>query len=272
METYNRDTLYSLLKNFNKLAEIKVSIYDAEENEVAFYPKKYTPFCELLRSDKKMDERCLSCDKRAIEHCKETKRRYLYICHAGLTECFSPVLYNEEIIGYIALGQIKIKDNKLLIDNSNNDYQELLKRFENLPSINEERVDSAINVLEACIRYEYLKTVISQINQKIDLEIEEFVSNRLAENLSVDLLCDHFHLSRNEIYSIFDKYFKMTPAKYIKEKRIKKACELLETTNLKVFEIGESVGLYDYNYFSKIFKNEIGCSPRNYRKNHLQNF
>ena len=178
METYNRDTLYSLLENFNKLAEMKVSIYDAEENEVAFFPKKYTPFCELLRSDKKMDERCLNCDRNAISCCKANKKRYLYICHAGLIECFSPVLYNDEIIGYIALGQIKTKNNKLLIDKSNNHYEELLKRFENLPSINEEKVDSAISVLEACIRYEYLKTVINQINQKIDLEIIEIIWNK----------------------------------------------------------------------------------------------
>lgn len=266
METYNRDTLYSLLKNVNKLAEMKISIFDADENEVTFYPSKYTPFCELLRTDKKMDERCANCDKKAFDRCKATRKRYSYICHAGLVECFSPIIYNDEIIGYITLGQIKIKNNKLLIDKSNDNYQELLKRFENLPSINEERVDSAISVLEACIGFEYLKTVIKNIDKKIDIEIEQYINEQISNNLSVDLLCNRFHLSRNEIYSIFDKYFKKTPAKYIKTKRIAKACELLKTTNMKVLEIGEAVGIYDYNYFTKIFKNEIGISPREYRK------
>lgn len=270
MEIYNRKTLYSLLEDFNKLTEMKVSIFDAEENEVAFYPKKYTPFCELLRKDKEMDERCVHCDKKAFEYCKETKKRYSYICHAGLFECWSPIFYNDEIIGYIALGQNRITNGRPLINKENSNFSKLLEMYNRLVPVDEEKVHSAIRVLEACTGYEYLKTVIGRINQKIDLEIERFIDERLNDVLSVDLLCDHFHLPRNEIYSIFDKYFKRTPAKYIKEKRINKACELLETTNLKVSNIGESVGLFDYNYFSKIFKNEIGCSPREYRKKHNQ--
>ena len=48
--------------------------------------------------------------------------------------------------------------------------------------------------------------------------------------------------------------------------RINKAKELLEKTDLKIYEICEMVGYSDTNYFSKLFEKFAGVRPSEYKK------
>lgn len=53
---------------------------------------------------------------------------------------------------------------------------------------------------------------------------------------------------------------------FISDKRLEKSRQLLETTDLSIKEITADVGYNDQNYFSRIFKNKYGLSPKEYRK------
>ena len=270
METYNLKKMRELLHDFYYLTKIKICIYDSGENELCFYPEKLTPFCAMLREDEEMNERCRACDRHAFAQCKKTRRQYVYTCHAGLIEGISPILYDDRIIGYIAIGQIK--------SNPKADFEDLAERipterreslralFRQLPTTEEEKITCAMRILDACTGYEYLKTLARGAEKQIDLRLSSYVDEHLTEELTVRVLCTHFHLSHSEIYSIFREYFETTPAEHIKERRLSVACRLLRETSLPVSEIARRCGIPDYNYFSKIFKKSFGISPREYRK------
>jgi two-component system response regulator YesN len=53
----------------------------------------------------------------------------------------------------------------------------------------------------------------------------------------------------------------------LKNLRIGKATELLETTELKVLEISEKVGFDNAKHFNRVFKNMLGVTPMEYRQN-----
>ena len=55
-------------------------------------------------------------------------------------------------------------------------------------------------------------------------------------------------------------------ATYIKTKRLTKAKELLQSTDMSVSEISQKVGFSDYNYFLKSFKKHYGVSTKIMRK------
>lgn len=270
MENYDLQKLQDLLKHFYILANIKICIYDNRANELCFYPEKLSPFCALLRTIPEMDERCKACDNYAFSKCKKTHEQYSYTCHAGLLECVSPILYEGKIIGYIVIGQIKTPES------ANNSLVEkgipaplrkrLEKKFSLLPVIDPSKIQSAIQILDACTGYEYLKNLMRSNENKIDVLLDEYVNGHLTDDLSVSTLCSRFHLSHSEIYSIFKTYFDSTPAEYIKMRRLKTACELLKNTKLPVNKIATTCGINDYNYFSKIFKATFHTSPREFRK------
>lgn len=70
-------------------------------------------------------------------------------------------------------------------------------------------------------------------------------------------------------YSRFRKSFKeitgKSPNQYYLDIRLKKAKELLTTTNLSVDEIACQTGFGEIFYFSKFFKKKNGVSPKSFR-------
>ena len=44
------------------------------------------------------------------------------------------------------------------------------------------------------------------------------------------------------------------------------ACELLESSNISVKQVGALVGYNDPHFFSKLFKKHVGISPSEYRE------
>ena len=57
----------------------------------------------------------------------------------------------------------------------------------------------------------------------------------------------------------------LTPAEFLFEARIKKACTLLSTTEAPISDISWQCGFTDPKYFSKRFKASKGLSPTEYR-------
>ena len=66
---------------------------------------------------------------------------------------------------------------------------------------------------------------------------------------------------------IFQKILHTTPMTYITKYRISTALSLLQNTTLSITEIALSVGFNSSSYFSKIFREYMGSTPLQYRKN-----
>lgn len=264
------EKMQELLRDFYNLAHIKICICDETGNELCSYPEKHAAFCKRLREIAEQDEKCRLCDKRAFAECKKTHRQYRYICHAGLLECISPILYCDRIIGYIVIGQIRTSESALpeeeLFALSEEVKKELSAAYGALPLVEQDKINSAVRILDACAGYEHLKGLMSTAEGGIDRQIDAYVNAHLKDALSVQELCTRFRLSRNELYGIFKDYFNDSPAEYIKKRRLNRACSYLAETDLPVNAIAQKCGIPDYNYFSKIFKKAFGTSPRAYRK------
>ncbi len=52
---------------------------------------------------------------------------------------------------------------------------------------------------------------------------------------------------------------------FLTDYRIQRAKQRLESTELPISEVGRAVGYPDSNYFGKVFKRAVGCTPSAYR-------
>lgn len=57
----------------------------------------------------------------------------------------------------------------------------------------------------------------------------------------------------------------MAPIEFIKEMRINRAAQLIETGEFNMTQISYMVGINDPRYFSKCFKSKIGMTPTEYK-------
>ena len=97
-------------------------------------------------------------------------------------------------------------------------------------------------------------------------KIVEYIHSHYTETLSLERISTEFHFSFSYICHMFKRETGVTFLEYLTEVRMKRACELLQTTELEVKKIAAMVGYADYYYFCRIFKKKFG-----YRPSHLRN-
>ncbi|PRD45493.1 hybrid sensor histidine kinase/response regulator transcription factor [Sphingobacterium haloxyli] len=99
-----------------------------------------------------------------------------------------------------------------------------------------------------------------------DRKLLDRVNTIISENLentdlSVEWLGTEVGLSRVHLFRKIKSLTGLSPSEYIKNYRMKYACQLLTQTDLRVSEVAFRVGFQDSQYFAKVFKKEIGKSP-----------
>ena len=105
------------------------------------------------------------------------------------------------------------------------------------------------------------------MNPKVRLATE-FLNKSLHRNLTLDDICGVVELKRSRLCELFQNEFKMTPLRYHKELRLKRACERLENSLDKVEAIIIELG-YDRSRFFRDFKVYFDLTPSQYRVHHI---
>lgn len=95
----------------------------------------------------------------------------------------------------------------------------------------------------------------------------ETIANREMSNseFSADDFAEQMGMGRTVFFNKTKSITGYSPKEYLKLKRIKKAAELISTTTMSIGEIAIIVGIDDPLYFSRVFKQEYGMSPTEWR-------
>lgn len=134
-------------------------------------------------------------------------------------------------------------------------------------------VDNAVTFIKPlCRMIEYLKMICPETEDEItDNEIVnraiKFIQRNFYNKISNEDIARVCSCSLSTVCHLFKKHKGISIHKFILDKRILYAKELLRTSNLSVSSVAAKSGFSDYNYFSSKFKRETGISPSDYRKN-----
>ena len=107
---------------------------------------------------------------------------------------------------------------------------------------------------------------VKQKNAGIVNRIKAYVSENIAQTITLEILSEVAELSPNYISTLFYKETGINFKDYLISVRIDKAKELLKNTQLKIYEVANAVGYEDTRYFSDVFCRNVGCLPSQYRK------
>lgn len=102
-------------------------------------------------------------------------------------------------------------------------------------------------------------------------QAEQYLAQHyMREDLSLEDLCLHLHLSSSYFSAIFKKETKKTFHQYLTELRMDRALTLLSAGDLRTAQVAKEVGLPDPSYFSYCFKKHFGFPPSQARKGQAQ--
>jgi len=108
---------------------------------------------------------------------------------------------------------------------------------------------------------------LSALFKPLDIGFKTTIQHNMYSNLSLDELAKLCHLSISSFKRKFKEVFKLSPKKYISQKKIEKAAELLKTDSLRVSDIAYDVGFDSLATFNRNFSAIYGKSPSEYRLN-----
>lgn len=102
-------------------------------------------------------------------------------------------------------------------------------------------------------------------NDKIKLMMI-YIHEHYAEKFSVPELADAAYLSQRECFRVFRECLHMTPVEYITGYRLQMACQMLANSQDPITVISHRCGLGSSSYFGKVFRENVGYTPLDYRR------
>lgn len=270
---FNIKETEELMRAFYTMSGIRLVLFDTDFHELASYPKESCEFCRLMRSCKNTRRKCAYTDRKSLEKCEKTNSLVIYSCHAGLIEAVMPLHENENIIGYLMIGQItNAKSKDKLFENASVwskkygfDKMALDNAIEKVSFKSQEEILAAAKLMEACTSYIVYKELITPEHNKILKAAKAYIEENLGADFEISALCSELSVGRTKLYELFKKETKMGISEYLRYRRMHRAKKLLKTTDMPIAKIAETVGFDDYNYFSRVYKKTYGKSPRSYR-------
>lgn len=100
--------------------------------------------------------------------------------------------------------------------------------------------------------------------------VKNYINENPDKNLSLELLGELVHLHPAYLSKIFKEVADVNLSSYITDVKMQKAAGLLEGTDMKIYEVMERIGYQKSQYFSKLFKEKYGVTPKEYRRQKRQ--
>lgn len=120
------------------------------------------------------------------------------------------------------------------------------------------------NILKSII--EHMGQVHGERNVQIANKIKKIIEEQYLELDNVSQIAGQVYVSTVYANYIFKDVFGCTMFDYLTKVKIEKAKEMLKTKDVKVYEIASVLGYKSKAYFSSLFKEYTGVTPKEYRQ------
>ena len=94
--------------------------------------------------------------------------------------------------------------------------------------------------------------------------VVDYIKSNLHQKLSIDSIAKMAYVSKSGFFKLFKDELGLTPNEFILNERVNKAKELL-SKNYTVKETAFQTGFTDTNYFTRVFKQWVGTTPKSYQ-------
>lgn len=113
-----------------------------------------------------------------------------------------------------------------------------------------------------------VEMVISALPDRDDCVIakaKSYIEENYNDYISLEDIAAHVYLNKSYFSVFFKNKVGLTYREYLRNHRIQKAIELIRNSDMKIYEIAQSVGYNDSAHFIRAFKEVTGKTPSEYK-------
>ncbi len=135
-------------------------------------------------------------------------------------------------------------------------------------------LNDAICYEAACLLFRIINTIAERratgkVRSSLARQIKQRLDGAVFGTITVETIANEFSISNVLVIKKFSEVYGESPYRYYLNRKIDTAKRLLQYTGMQIREISVSLGFSDEHYFSNIFKQKTGLSPKAFRKNLL---
>lgn len=127
----------------------------------------------------------------------------------------------------------------------------------------------SLNFISSFVYHDFESNIKKNSEDTVVNSIIEYLTDNVNQKFTLDEIASKYNYSKSYLHTKFKTKTGYPLLVFFNLKKVQKACELLNYTDMSIKEISFEVGFEDPLYFSRIFKNFMEKSPRQYKK-HLQ--
>lgn len=162
----------------------------------------------------------------------------------------------------------------ILLGNLEYDIELLQKRqYEYIEKINQSKhIDETIKHFNSFLA-KSKKLIQSETTHSKYINMQHFldyIDENYRKPLTLSDLAKQFHYNPSYISNYFRENNQQGFTQYLNEVRIKNAMKLLKEGTIPIAEISSRVGYRNHSYFSRVFKNQVGMSPRQLQRQYFR--
>ncbi|MBQ9069615.1 MAG: helix-turn-helix domain-containing protein [Eggerthellaceae bacterium] len=211
----------------------------------------------------------------------------VYNCPHGLTNIIVPAYENGKYVAALQIGPIMTSESDDLLLRHGllsrgadaKELDSLRDYLDSLPKGSISSIMTIAKVINALVTDDNL--VFRSLSMDKDIEdarlepdigddivcsVQEFVVNNFTDNeMSLDMVAKHVYVHPSYVSRIFSNQFNTPFRSYVNGLRINLAAKMLAETDSSIGDICHEVGFSDHSYFNKIFKQQRGVTPSEYR-------
>ncbi|OXM87220.1 response regulator [Paenibacillus rigui] len=189
---------------------------------------------------------------------------------SSFAQALKPTDWHSNLIGYYILTDLTLE----VFRSAKETYPNMMNAEHTLDRLRE-GIGAIRSWDEACsylvrLAEEYWTWRSSASDKYSDMldKVKQYIhKNYDKDTISLQDAAEHVHLSQGHLSKVFSQETGQTFIEYLTQTRIRRAMELLLTTQAKSYEIANLVGYNDAHYFSNLFKRVTGMTTKQFRKN-----
>ncbi|HZK70673.1 MAG TPA: AraC family transcriptional regulator, partial [Clostridia bacterium] len=205
-------------------------------------------------------------DKLLVEGIKTSNIKDIKVSLKTILEDISKLDYDRIMVEIVNLiDVVKITFDKMMIDRNcvGSDLTDLENKVFKIETI-DEFYHLLFKIIEDKLQYKNEDEIQLKYRDIAKQAVYIIINNYTDSSLCTNQIADMMKMNPRRISRIFKDFSGVTIAEYISEVRLKKAAELLENTQISVYEIIDKIGLVNEYYFYKMFKARYRCTPKEY--------
>lgn len=224
------------------------------------------PFCDLMKKLDPKHDKCLLCRQKALAKACTDKKPFSGLCRFGAFETVYPVFLHDAPLCVIFVGNI-ISDETSLLERSG------LLASDPVLSTMQRNMTEALCMQVSKVVASYITEHYERLEEQRERSIHatvaairDYVDNFFYQAISLDELSKRYHYNEKYLGTLFKQEMGMSFRDYLNQQRLSFAKALLRNSSTNMVDVASRSGFNNVTYFNRVFKNQFGMTPSQYRE------